>query len=295
MAIAFDTGDNGFTLDGMTVRGGSIRNGAKNITVRNSAFTSHLSMDGLANANILLDHNTHLGINSPSGAPNSRIGLYWGSSTPSGVTISNSLFKGGDADGVHTGVAVNIIGNEFLDICDAGGNHTDNIQYEGAQGGVVRGNYIRATCDTQGITSYDGGTVGVTIEDNVIDLRRAWGIEWYSDRNSLIRHNTLRYYAPGCYGGSACGLIDINRKSADPAGTGTVVVDNVATGISVQNGSSVGERHHNLLRQGAATGDSIGTPVFQGGTAPTSWSGFKLAASSPGRAAASDGTDAGVR
>ena len=48
-----------------------------------------------------------------------------------------------------------------------------------------------ASCATQALTSYDSGTVGVVIEDNVIDVRRPWGIEWYSDRDSIIRHNTV--------------------------------------------------------------------------------------------------------
>jgi hypothetical protein len=153
---------------------------------------------------------------------------------------------------------------------------------------------VHATCTTQGITSYDGGTNGVLLEDNVIDIRRAWGIEWYADTNSIIRHNTLRYYPAGCYGGAACGQIDINRKSADPAGKGTVVVDNIATAITVNNGSTVAARHHNLVRQGAAAGDIVGTPAFTGGTAPASYAGHMLATGSPGENAASDGADTGI-
>jgi hypothetical protein len=294
MGFNFTTGDQGFTVDGVTTPGGSITNGARDITIRNSTFTSHLRFDGLANSNILLDHNTHNNIDSPSGAPNARIGLYWGSSTHSGVTIRNSLMRGGDSDGVHTGVAVNIIGNEFADICQDGPNHTDNIQYEGATGGVVRGNYVHATCTTQGITSYDGNTNGVLIEDNVVDIRRQWGIEWYADTGSIIRHNTLKYYPAGCYAGQSCGWIDINRKSTDPAGRDTVVVDNIATAITVSNGSTVAQRHHNLVRQGAATGDILGTPVFAGGATPTSYAGFALAPGSPGKNAASDTTDTGI-
>ena len=45
-------------------------------------------------------------------------------------------------------------------------------------------------CETQGITSYDHGTNGVIIENNVVDIPRPWGIELYSDVDSIVRHNT---------------------------------------------------------------------------------------------------------
>jgi hypothetical protein len=74
-----------------------------------------------------------------------------------------------------------------------------------------------------------------------------------------------------------------------------VITDNVATEIWVSNGSTVAERHHNLLRQGAQSGELTGVPVFVGGTQPTDHSGFRLATGSPGKGAASDGTDIGIR
>jgi hypothetical protein len=284
MRYSLSTGDSGFTLDGITGTGGSITNGAHDITIRNSTFTTHATFDALANANILFDHNTHNNINSPTGSPNARLGFYWGSSTPSGVTIRNSTLIGGDADGVHTGVAVNVLNNEFRDLCDKGGNHTDNIQFEGAVGGRIAGNWIHATsCETQGITSYDSGTVGVLIEDNVIDIKRAWGIEFYADKDSIIRHNTVRYYAPGCYSNSPCGYIALDHKTSDPAGTGTQVYDNIAM-VAIGGGSSASRDDHN----------QNGTTIkYQGPS--TQLSGYKLASDSAGRNAASDGLDIGAR
>ena len=285
MRYSFTSGDAGFTMDGMTGMGGSITNGARDITIRNSTFNTHATFDGLANSNILFDRNTHNNINSPSGSPNARLGLYWGSSTPSGLTIQNSTMTGGDSDGVHTGVGVNVLNNTFTNICDQGGNHTDNVQFEGAVGGRIAGNYVKATCTTQGITSYDGGTNGVIIEDNVVDISRPWGIEFYADKNSIIRHNTLRYYADAnCdYGGMSCGQIALDRKSSDPAGTGTQVYDNVAT-VSINNGSTASRNDHN---QNGATIKYTG-PM-------TTWAGYKLASDSAGRAAASDGQNLGAR
>ena len=123
MRYSFTTGDSGFTLDGLERHGRLASPAARSdITIRNSTFTTHATFDALANANILFDHNTHNNINSPSGAANARLGFYWGSSTPSGVTIRNSPDgRRLTATASHTGVAVNVIGNEFRDICDQGG------------------------------------------------------------------------------------------------------------------------------------------------------------------------------
>jgi hypothetical protein len=44
MGIDFTTGNNGFTIDGLTIAGGRIINGAKNITIKNSAFTTNHSL-----------------------------------------------------------------------------------------------------------------------------------------------------------------------------------------------------------------------------------------------------------
>ena len=87
----------------------------------------------------------------------------------------NSVMDGGSSDGVQTGVGVNIIGNDFLNIksgsCTA--CHTDAIQLLGANGSVIRGNYLRNV--ESGIAAYDGVSNAV-IEDNVVDTQgRPWG------------------------------------------------------------------------------------------------------------------------
>ena len=153
---------------------------------------------------------------------------------------------------------------------------------------VSLGNYVHADagCGTQGITSYDGGTNGVTIEDNVVDIRRPFGIELFADRNSVVRHNTVRWYADAdChFTGLICGQIDINRKSQDPAGSGTQVYDNLTTGVGFNNGST-GTAHHNVSGRRARYVGPLHT-----------YAGFKLARKSPvGRRRASDGLDVGAR
>jgi hypothetical protein len=70
------------------------------------------------------------------------------------------------------------------------------------------------------------------------------------------------------------------------------------TGITCCSpGPATWSSDHNLVRQsGSVTGpgDQLGTPVFSGGSAPRSMAGFVLAAGSPGRGNASDGTDRGA-
>jgi hypothetical protein len=295
MRYAFSTGDANFTLDGISGMGGSITNGANHITVRNSTFTTYATFDGLANSAIVFDHNTHNDIYSPGqySSP-ARIHLSYSSSTPSGVTVQNSLMAGGDSDGIQTGVGLNVINNEFRDIIESGSNHTDAIQLLGAPGTVIRGNYIRHA--SSGIVAYDGVS-NATIEDNVVDLtqagaRRPWGIELYSDNGSIVRHNTV-VYASGCSWNLTCGMIALDRKSADPAGKGTVVIDNIATEIAINDGSTAARRDHNMVRRNAGAGDFVGVPAYVGPL--TTYQGFALASGSPGVGAASDGLNVGIR
>lgn len=288
MNLTFQNGTNGITADSVTVTGAALSGSStKNVTVQNSTFTGSLVINGLANSNVLFDGNTHNNIqgggqfSSPA-----RIHLSYSSSTPSGVTIQNSQMDGGSADGVQTGVGVNIIGNEFSNIREGSCSdcHTDAIQLLGAAGSVIRGNYIHNVAT--GIVAFDGVT-RATIEYNVIDTQgRPWGIELYADDNSIIRHNTLLYRA-NCDYNSTCGTISLDHKAADPAGRGTIIVDNIATSIATVNGSTYAERHHNLLRSGAVSGDVAGSPIYVGGTIPVTRAGFQLAGNSPGKTAAS--------
>jgi hypothetical protein len=291
------TGTNGLTIDSVTIPNASLSGSTtKNITIQNSAFTGAIVISDLANANVLLNANTHNNIQGGGQfiAP-ARIHLSYGSSTPSGVTIQNSLMDGGSADGVQTGVGVNIINNEFRNIKEGTCTdcHTDAIQLLGASDSVIRGNYIHNV--STGIVAYDGVT-RATIEDNVVDTAsRPWGIELYADTNSVVRHNTVVYRAT-CDYNLPCGTIALDHKSTDPAGRGTVLVDNIATSIATTNGSTYAQRDHNLVRSGAISGDIQGSPTYVGGSLPTTLTGFKLAVGSLGKGAASSpaGSDIGA-
>jgi len=286
MKLTF-SGANGITVDSVTVTSADfLGSTTKNITVKNSKFTGRVVIDDLTNSNVLLTNNTHNNINgggqyvSPA-----RIQLPYSSSTHSGVTIQNSVLSGGSADGVQTGVGVNIIGNEFTNIYEGscGDCHTDAIQLLGDNGTVIRGNYIHDVAT--GIVAFDGVSNAI-IEHNIVDTGgRPWGIELYADNGSIVRHNTLLYRAT-CLWNMPCGTIDLNRKSVDPAGRGTIVVDNIATSITTSNGSTYAQRSKNLVRNGAVAGDISGAPTYVGGATPTTQAGFTLASNSLGKDAA---------
>jgi hypothetical protein len=289
------------TLDGLTIRGGQFTGATtKHITIRNSRFTAMLifretEAGVLSDADVLLDHNTYRDIMLPKASYAGRISLIYDlpPGQRSGVTISNSLFAGGNTDGIQTSVGVDIIGNEFADLREKNvkdSAHTDSIQLLGAPGTVVRGNYFHGVAT--GIVAYDG-VKSALIEDNVIDTDRPWGIELYADQGSTIRHNTLRYGR--CIFHKPCAQIDLTRKLVNAPGRGTRILDNVANAINSSEGSTYAERTHNLVQVDPVRRDLRGTASFVGGRHPTSYAGYGLAPGSPGKGAASDGLDVGAR
>lgn len=307
MAFSFGTGDRSFTLDGMTITSGAIAgnssnysdsNNPKDITVKNSTFTGGLRIEYIANANILFDSNTHNNIdnNSDCTAAPGRIWFPFSSSTPTGVTIRNSLLDGGNTDGIQAGTGFTAINNEFRNIEEKSSSdcaHTDAIQLLWAPRSVLRGNYIHDSSD--GIVAYDG-VEEATIECNVVDVRSGrYGIELYADDSSIVRGNTFVKRSSCAYSG-LCGIIELNHKSTDPAGVGTIVKDNIVMGgINLVDGSAAASNRNNMLVSGASGSNFNGTPIFVGGSNPTSWAGYFLASNSPGLTGAIDGGRVGIR
>lgn len=293
IALDFNTGVSGVTIDGLTITLGRIVNGARDITVRNSAFTGPLTIDNVQHANILLDNNTHININSCVTCTPAAIHLAWSSEIFSGVTVQNSLFRGGNADGIQAGTGLNILNNRFIDIAEHGYDelHTDAIQLIFAKGAIVRGNYIHRTAS--GIVAYDGIDSAI-IEDNVVDIANGrWGIELYADKGSIVRHNTLLYRTTCAY--APCGHIILSRKPKDPAGVGTIIENNIATVITMSNGSKAAINRNNMLVGGATIHNFVGKPTYKGGAAPATYAGFELAAGSMGKGRATGGLDVGIR
>lgn len=277
---------NGITLDGLTLSSGLITGAStRNITVRNSAFTGQLRIDGVrvADPQLLFDNNTHNNITAAT-APNARFHLsYSGVATGKPVaTIRNSVFDGSCSDGIQSGVPVAIIHNQFKNMLV--GNcpndpHTDAVQFYGGPfaGTVVSGNYF--VNNEQVLAAFDG-VDNLLITDNVFDpgtsAPRPCQIELYSDTNSIIRHNTVL-----SRGGN--GSICLDHKATDPVGTGTVIDNNIAREISSSNGSTAASSTNNLLQTGASSGNLAGAPTYVGGALPSSWAGFALAAGSLGK------------
>lgn len=297
--ITISGNTNGLTFDGFNFT--SIRIGGANtreLTFRNYNQTGQFLIDGVTTAtpNILMEDFTHNNV-SASTAANARIHFsFSGRSTPL-ATIRRATIDGGCADGIQSGVPFIIEDSRLMNM--QVGNcpndpHTDALQLYGGpfRGTIIRGNYFYR--NVQVLTAYDG-VDNVLIENNVFDPgpdgeRRPCQIEWYSDDSSIIRHNTILYR------GNSYGQICIDRKSADNAGFGTIIVDNIANSIQVNNGSTVAQRSRNLVRSGASGNDINGIPTFIGGATPTTYAGFELAAGSPGKGAASSpaGSDIGI-
>lgn len=289
----------GLTFDGVNFTDVSITGAnTRELTFRNHNQTGKLLIDGVTTAtpNILLEDFTHNNVTAAT-APGARIHFaYSGRSSPV-ATIRRATIDGGCADGIQSGVPFILEDSRLMNMqvgsCP-NDPHTDAVQLYGGPfaGTVIRGNHFYR--NVQVLAAYDG-VDNLLVENNVFDPgpdgeRRPCQIELYSDDGSIVRHNTV------VHRGDAYGHICLDRKPADDAGFGTVVVDNIANSISIDNGSAVGLRSRNLLRTGASGSDIVGVPVFVGGTNPATREGFELAAGSPGKAAASSpaGSDIGV-
>ena len=303
MRVDFRPASN-ITLDGLSITGLTIGNsGSRNITVRNSLFDrsqATLRTGELANANILFEGNSHIGFVAGGGGGEGRIFLPEKTSQPSGVTIQNSLFAGGNSDGVQNGGrGVRILNNEFRDmqqIDGASGVHADSIQLYGSAETVIRGNWFHNVA--VGIMCADGCDHEV-VEDNVFAVNGSpYAVQLLSDSGSVFRHNTMLDYGT-CDYNQPCGILYLGNKSQDPASQGTVLKDNILTRVCICSGSVSGlaEQSHNLVTNGPANGtaDVRGRPTYVGGPGPTTFAGFALAAGSLGKGNASDATDRGAR
>lgn len=276
---------NHLTLTGLggtlSIAGGGIDSStgaSSHITFAHVRWTSDFLIRTRGNGDqaILVDHSTFDGISQ---------GLYEGRLTvfghnapaPSGVVISNSHFgNGGCSDGIQLTGGANGVqigpGNEFEDIvqgsCTA---HSDAIQPYDSRNTLIVGNYIHDT-STQ-IMAPDDAADPVTIRDNVIvGSGYPWLVVAGGSTNWVINHNTFLRSA-----------VAFNKSNQGTNPGGNVVTNNVfANGANIVGSGYTAD--HNLM-SGA---------VFVGGANPTSYAGYKLAAGSPGKGAASDGSDMGI-
>jgi hypothetical protein len=182
-------------------------------------------------------------------------------------------------------------GNEFTGIQQGGCDpvHADPIQLYGAVGTVVEGNWFHDNGDgTGGFDSFAGDSPA-TVTDNVFVCTciYPWSVAAWGARGWVIQHNTF----------AGAGWLRFQVTDSGTVPSGNVARDNVFAGgggISADS-SGYGSNDHNLNSGVSGTGNTVGTPVFVGGSNPTTYAGYALASGSPGKGAASDGGDMGIR
>ena len=280
-------------VSGVTMPGGTLR-GAHDITIANTTFTDTLNIvSTIANANILIDHDVFNNISPCGSCPEGRVTVTTEGSKPpgpSGVTISNSVFSGGNSDGVQiTGNANGVVvgpGNEFFNLAQSSATHTDSIQLYGASDTTITGNYVHDAAE--GIMAPDGGDSGfLHIENNVFSRIDQQGVYLGFKPGLVLNHNT---FSAGVM------LHDDPTKGGSPT-VGAIIKNNVLlNGVSKQNlmGNAIAVEDYNLLAGGSGAHDiKAGKPTFAVG-APTTFAGWLLAPGSIGARAADDGADMGI-
>jgi Right handed beta helix region len=284
-------------VDGVTVTDASIRGRSRNLTIANSKFTgiAVVNAEQMVNANVLFDGNTHANIDTCLGCYAGRLHIEGNTGRPSGVVVANSVFSGGNSDGVRADAdGVEVRGNEFFGLRDEDPFHTDPIQIYGGTRVAIRGNYFHDLHVSAAIMMATGGRQNI-VENNVIGPGGyTWAITWYSDNGSIIRHNTL--VDGTCDFDTPCGIINLGADEGAPQSRGTIIRDNVVTEI---RDSSIGARptftaEHNLSRIAIPGASNLtGAPSYVG--PPDRYSGYRLARGSLGARGASDGSAIGIR
>ena len=286
----------GLRLVGLTISDLFMANSA-DITLSHNTFTGmSLVQTQRAHANILFDSNRLDGNNAGPTDYEGRLTIRgYDNTRPVGVTISNNHFGGGCSDGVQVigdayGVRIGP-GNEFTRIrqSDCSPVHADPIQLYGAPHVVVRGNYFHDNGDgSGGLESFDGDDYG-TVRNNVFacTCNYPYSLAAWGGDNWVVEHNT---FAGG-------GYVSFANANDGETASGNLVRNNVFTrggGISAP-GSTWGTNDHNLNAGKPGKGDISGRAIFVGGAKPKTYAGYRLAAGSRGKGAASDRTDMGIR
>jgi parallel beta helix pectate lyase-like protein len=300
-------GSRNIRIQDVTITGGLITGGTRNVTVAHSRFTGIIVIDQeTRRPNIVLDHNTHNNIPGAADDYTSRVHL-----DAPGVVVKNSLFSGGTSDGIRVGNAphTKILRNEFTAFLDVDPLHSDPIQFYGnGPWTTIRGNWFHDMEEVSAIIMMADGGGPNLIEGNLFGPGggHAYSLTWYSDDSSIIRHNT--FLDDKCNFNLRCGIISLGYKPGDDPGRGTLIEDNILTSIGTSGNGEGGGRsafssNHNLLRsqRPIGPGDVRGAPRYVGRlTSPNvarskAFAGYQLRRGSRGRGNASDGTDRGIR
>lgn len=302
----------GLIIDGVTFTGGVLSGPTNHVTIKNSTFTNEINIftgeapahnnacgdcPAMNNNAVLFDSDTFNMADDPNGSGivyEGRVSFPLMGSTPAGLTIQNSRFTDNCADGIffaNSGRGVSVINNEFTNLQQnpagrAGcGPHVDPIQFDGGSSVTIRGNYFHN--NSTGIASYDGGTSNDVITDNVITNTTQDSILVTGDQNSIVQHNTV-------IGDQVIiGADHLGNPSTNVTATNNVVPQGVD--LRTAEGATGTVDYNLCLSTCVGAHSQVGAPLFQGGSTPTTWEGYRLTALSPGHFMASDGLDMGIR
>jgi len=280
-------------IGGLDLDGPDGSNWSHHLTFDHATWTSGATVRTRgSNQALLFDSNVF--DNLPTALYEGRLSIRGYDNTAAvGVTISNSHFGGGCSDGVALVGGVNGVqigpGNEFTGITQSGCDpvHADPIGCNWSSNALITGNYFHDNgSGSGGILCGDDDDVH-TVTNNVFVCTciYPWSVFAGGGDNWTIRHNTF----------AGDGSVRFEFFDGDTP-SGNLVRDNVFTtadGIST-DGSNYGTNDHNLNAGKPGTANITGTPIFVGGARPTTYSGYRLASGSPGKGAASDGTDMGI-
>jgi hypothetical protein len=98
----------------------------------------------------------------------------------------------------------------------------------------------------QGIDAFDEDWTNMTITNNVVVTSACWGITFGSIHNSLVANNTVVDDGFGLVPGCIAAVAVVGKTSEGPLSTNTVVRNNLASQIDVDNRDSVVEADHNV-------------------------------------------------
>jgi hypothetical protein len=273
----------GIYVDGL-IRGNP---GPKNVTITRCFCGFITFRDGINNCNVLIDRCYFYQLNGGVAA----INFDGSSGNPVGAIVQNCYFYDFSSDGVRFDASGIVLQDcEFDTIHPHGNNelHTDCIQWYGGSNCTIRRSFFHNF--DQGISAFDG-TSSNTVVDNVTmgyPDRSAghWICLGADNPGSLVQHNTI-----------VDGMVECSSKAGGAVSV-TYIRDNIMTRPASLGGSGPSGQpsaHDHNMFPGAASPNIRGKPIYVGGTHPTTYQGFKLASNSPGRGAASDGTDVGAR
>jgi hypothetical protein len=304
-------------FNGITISGNNNISGpAHDLTFTNVTFTGQIvfypgannnacsSCSAMNNNNLVFDGDVFnlAEEQSGTGGYEGRIQFVYGGPTPAGITIKNSKFTTGCADGIQLGGAGAGNGvtigpnNEFYNLMQGScGPHVDSIQFNGDENGpnsstgpIITGNYFHD--NSTGIVSYDYDS-NATITNNVVTrIGNNVGIGLAGfDSNSIVEHNTVFNNEVDCdvtHEGNVCHAVIRNN----------IITDGIHLTTSGGTGSP-SFSDYNFCSSGGCPGShsiNSGTPTYVGGSSPNSYSGFALTSTSIGNLAASDGKNIGI-